>query len=207
YYESTDGEKTLLFFDGDKWQTKIPDDAEYILFDESLKRIGKNGHTPQILKLTGKWTDLWGSNGVINNSFLVVTDRLIGHTQENDSYVVLKYKKDGSGASSGEGYCKIEVPGFKKIYVDSNYSGYNDEFRSYKGDVIVAEGEITSGNKVVKKKYIYSPTLTEIGSNIKINGRKALDEDYEMMMIGEGTYNDRSGKWEIKKVENELGDL
>lgn len=199
YYESTDGEKMLLFFDGENWQPRIPDDAEYLSYDESMNRIRKNGNVPQILKLSIHSEDFTGRNYNTDCSFLVVTDRLIGHTKEDDDSVVLKYKKEYNGIKR-EGNCKIDVPGFKKIYVDSNY-------RDYKGGVVVAEGSVTAGSKVIRKKYIFMPYNEENGAYVKVNGHDTLNEDYGLYLIGEGTYDSASGNWNIKEVNQEWGDL
>lgn len=195
YPESSDGKKTLMYNDGKTWKITIPDDAEFLTYNESLDRIKRNGHSPQILKLKETRDSYYGGSEQVQHSFLVVTNALIGHADNNysDTSLILKYRDQENSPAASEGYCKIEVPGFNKIYVD-NYSGMD-----YSGQVIIVEGSTGSGNNIKKKKYIYRPGLWEMNEEININGRN-FSFCKDLTLIAEGTYNNRTGKWEIEEI-------
>ncbi len=185
YPESSDGIKLMMYNDGNTWKTVLPDDAEFLSYDEAIDRITKQGHTPQILKLTEFEPVIF--------SFLVVTNKMIGHTDKNnpDSTVILKYKNSDDTSERSEGYCQIDIPGFSKIYTDK-FSG-----REYSGQVIVAEGTDRNGKK---KKYIYRPYIEEIPEGFTLNGRE-ISFSQLIDQVAEGTFNNNTGKWEIEEIE------
>ena len=51
------------------------------------------------------------------------------------------------------------------------------------------------------------PYNVENGAYFIINGRDALNEDYGLYLIGEGTYDSARGNWNIEEVNQEWGDL